>query len=237
MCFFGFYFNVAAIRAYFRSVESMRSQLASFKLEDAMCGCCARGHADPDGAEIMCDRRITVQCITSWFGSTAAFEAKVQKEVLGVLVQQLSSDVFTFRQCVATLMPLLWAHMDAAASHIFRYGWVQWNQKVALSEVFRGLAWWLGAAPVVYLASVRLAEVLRSRRSRKVCDVLVNLFILACLTVMFLCFSQVEQGCYQVAKPLFSPSWQMLNGMTIFTCVTIPFAALVSLCIRRRAWA
>ena len=57
-----------------------------------------------------------MRCITLWLGDVKKFEEKVRCEVHDSLVQQLSADFYSYRMCVASTMPVLWVHLDAASA-------------------------------------------------------------------------------------------------------------------------
>ena len=73
LAFVGFYASVAAMRAYYRSVQELQTKLSQFNIEDTMCWCCS---LDNHG-NIVCDRKVVYRYIRAWFGSFENFEAQV----------------------------------------------------------------------------------------------------------------------------------------------------------------
>ena len=104
----GFYFCVAAVRAYFRSVQLLQSELASFSVKDSSCWCCTANHKDSSGESLLCDREIICRCIVAWFGTVENFETKVRTDVLENLLSQLSNQIVTYSQCAAAAVPIFW---------------------------------------------------------------------------------------------------------------------------------
>ena len=119
--FVGFYFSVARLRRYFRSVHALEHDFRQFSVQGCLCWCCSIGHRTRNGGQMACDRRLVCLCIESWYGSLEHFEKQVQTEVLDNLTEQLSSEVFTYKQIATANLPLLWHAMDAVTlfMHMF----------------------------------------------------------------------------------------------------------------------
>ena len=120
-----------------------------------------------------------LQCITAWFGSVGNFEALVRTDVLQSLQDQLSREVFTYKQIAVSAMPILWHYMGSVATIHFLYlegrdgsnirakGRPLWG---TLREFVRGLAWAFGVVPVTVLIAVRLSYLMQRRHAWAVCD-------------------------------------------------------------------
>lgn len=70
-------------------------RLLSISFAKTRSSCCDLDHTSPSGARLLCDRRIVQDCVAIWFGSEAAFEESVRKEVLSILKEDLKGKVFT----------------------------------------------------------------------------------------------------------------------------------------------
>ena len=151
-----FYWSVAKMREFFRSVETLHHELKQFQCEDCLCYCCSIGHATVDGQTLLCDRRILLSCITRWFGSVQAFDSVVRSEVLTCLTEQLASQVFTYKEFVVMAVPVLWLHMDDASTPldwILRPAdghtvWVDYEMKISARAILRGVGGTFGNVPL-----------------------------------------------------------------------------------------
>ncbi|CAK9083334.1 unnamed protein product [Durusdinium trenchii] len=115
--FIGLWAMISVSRRYFRAVEQLRNELSHFSLEETECFCCQRNHVDRSGNPIqICDRMVLLQCIRTWFGTLEVFEQMVRREVLKCLLEELSSQFFTYRHCITATIPLLWSHLDMAGA-------------------------------------------------------------------------------------------------------------------------
>ena len=183
--FIGGYVVVAVLRAYFGSVQQLQDELCNFTVRDSLCFCCSTNHVSKRGHPIACDRRIVLQCIRTWFGSVEAFDAKVRTQVLELLAQQLSNEIWTYTQCAGSAIPLLWHFMDNAATNAAMVPdhngtlYILW----AIRELVRGLGWTLGVLPLVFFLGARLAYAFRRRRTWLCCGVLVNSSIVGFLVL------------------------------------------------------
>ena len=82
-------------RGYCRTIERVRDEIAEFSVDKLVSWCCCVGHKDPaSGVRLTCDRKIILQCIQIWFGTVNAFENRVQTEIVRILVDQLSNQVY-----------------------------------------------------------------------------------------------------------------------------------------------
>ena len=226
LCFFGFYINVATYRAYFCSVEGMRQVLKSFKLADAYSYCCSSDHRGKGGVPLLCDRSVIHKCISEWFGSLEHFEQLVQTEVLDSLAQQLSSEFFSYRQCLVSMVPVIWSFMDTASAELHFEVNKQTGLLKAVRELARGLGWWLGVAPSALLVGARLSYVMR-RRCHKPCDALLNLPPLLSIVAVVMGMSQIEFLCFG----LFRVKSEFAANMAVFAGVAVLLAAVLFVCV------
>ena len=148
----GGYASIAALRAYFGSVQLLEDELCNFTVLDSLCSCCSARHVSKRGQPLPCDRKVVLQCITEWFGSIEAFDAKVRTDVLELLSEQLSSEIWTYTQCAGSAVPILWHLMDNATTFFDHADMlhVLW----AVRELIRGLGWTLGVVPLVFFVGV-----------------------------------------------------------------------------------
>jgi len=129
---------------YYRAIQRMQDQLHSFRTEEAKCLCCSLGH-DDDQARL-CDRRVVLDCIRTWFGSVASFEATVQSIVFAALSRRLGALPFTYRWLILAAAPVVWGHFDLTAGRL-RSGDYYWASIVGII----GLSWWLAAGPTLFI--------------------------------------------------------------------------------------
>ena len=118
-----FYPLISTYRKYCCDLESLQRELQEFSLENTTCRCCQVNHVAADGMQMVCDRSILLKCISAWFGSTDKFEQQVRSQVLDHLLQQLSSEIFSYRQCITTMLPISWGFVDTA-SVAARFGYL-----------------------------------------------------------------------------------------------------------------
>eukprot|EP00913_Durusdinium_trenchii_P008438 g7924.t1 len=85
------------LRIYFSWVEE------NFSLEETQSFCCSVNHSDESGNIIICDRKIIMTCIRSWFGSEEHFEASVRSDVFAACVQGLGRQAFPFSWYLGSL--------------------------------------------------------------------------------------------------------------------------------------
>ncbi|CAK9053733.1 unnamed protein product [Durusdinium trenchii] len=228
VCFCGFYINVAAYRNYFSSIEKMQAELCGFALQNTASDCCSREHKLPNGDKMICDRDCICKCISAWFGRLDNFENRVRTEVLSCLTEQLTTQFFTYRQCVTTMVPILWSFMDTGSAH------VRLSQKpdhlpwlMGAREMARGFAWWLGVAPVALLAGFRISFYLRRRWNCGRCDFWLNVPPLLAVVVVVAIMVQLEQLCFGA----FRAKSEFLVNMLVFAAVVLPLAALLFGCV------
>ncbi|CAK8998061.1 unnamed protein product [Durusdinium trenchii] len=131
-----------AFRGYFRSVERLKEQLQSVKLEQTRSLCCDTNHRDAEGRQVICDREILKECVALWFGSTEAFEETVRRDVAELVASELDR-VFNRRWSIAVSMPMFWALMDCSATH-----WKTQDLPRAVAWFVGGLSLWILSAPI-----------------------------------------------------------------------------------------
>ena len=198
VCFCGFYINMAAYRQYALSIENMQDELRGFTLQSATCWCCSIGH-NRNGTPVMCDRDCIIKCVSIWFGSPESFEDVVRTEVLSCLTQHLTTQFFTYQQCVITMVPILWVFMDTGSAHV-RLAELGHEWLLGARELTRGFAWWLGVAPLALLLGFRICFYLRRPLARKSCDVLLNFPPLLAVVGAVVLMVQLEQLCFNAFR-------------------------------------
>ena len=179
-----------------------------------------------------CDRKIVFKCITSWFGSLQAFEQAVRTDVLRNLTDQLSNDIFTYRQCVAAAVPLLWHFMDSASSKLHFHGSQHLNG--ALRELIRGLGWGCGVLPILFFVGFQLMYVMqgRCRSCIWLClEVGINSLILGVLILLFMGALELEQRCWLLENDFWNyeqrNQWDLLPGTVLFTVIMVSSALVL----------
>ena len=164
-------FAAHIVRAYCRSVSTMRDEVAKVTLESAQCYCCSVQHRDPVSGKDMeiCDRRVLRRCVVEWFGSVEAFEHRVQHEVLDVLTDQLSNNIFSCRRI-------------AEASSVSMAFFLDNGGTFCREGVFDVCAerYWLASVPCMVAVSYRVAWALQRQRRLRVLDMLASLAVLLC---------------------------------------------------------
>eukprot|EP00439_Symbiodinium_sp_Y106_P007963 s904_g1.t1 len=168
-------------RGYCRTVEKLQDDMAHFSIENLTSYCCTVDHKDPSTGDGMhCDRKIILQCIRTWFGTVQTFEQRVQSEVLQLLVDQLSNEVFSYAQAVAITTPVCWGYLD------FGFDWIlRGNSSTAVHNFMRGLTYMFAVSPTLLLLLFRLAYWVRRQRSLLL-DPLVSLLVFLAGAVFFL---------------------------------------------------
>eukprot|EP00439_Symbiodinium_sp_Y106_P007965 s3045_g1.t1 len=142
-----YHLDVVNLFEFNSSTRADRDQLHSFRTEEAKCLCCSLGH-DDDQARL-CDRRVVLDCadcIRTWFGSVASFEATVQSIVFAALSRRLGALPFTYRWLILAAAPVVWGHFDLTAGRL-RSGDYYWASIVGII----GLSWWLAAGPTLFI--------------------------------------------------------------------------------------
>ena len=231
----GFFFSVMKIRAYFRYVQELLQDIGKFVVSDSISHCCTVGHVSSAGAQMVCDRRVILQCITTWFGSVERFESHVRTDVLQCLQDQLSREVFTYNQIAVSALPMFWHYMDAAATAHYHYEGTGDRPVLsgAVREFVRGLGWAFGVLPVVVLVGVRLSCLLQRRRSRVVCDIMINLFIIAKIFLFVFVALVSEQLFWNLNLQGLEPGqvspreYEMLLGSALFSIVMLSIALIL----------
>lgn len=181
---FCFYTSISTFRSYFLSIKQCQREMKEFELERASCECCTLNHVSPEGELMACDRKILGTCIEQWFGSVAEFEGRVRAEMETRLSSQLWSEMMSYKQCLVSMVPLLWGTMDlylaemrVLLEHHDRY------EGGGILELVRGLSLWLGVGPFLICMGVRMAQCCPNQGSTGV-DVLLNVVIVLILAGM-----------------------------------------------------
>ena len=221
VAFVGFYMCVAALRAYFQSVQLLESELADFSVKDSLCWCCSCNHRDHSGAPLSCDREVVFRCIIIWFGSLENFETKVRTEVLENLVDQLSKQIFTYQQCAAAALPVFWYILDSASRHVaYSDDW----EEGAARRLLRGVGWAFGAIPVLFFIGSRLTYFLQSKRGNMCAEAAINgciLVMVIAVLVGMLILEQFLWGGEIKELAALNIKYNLLPGSAIFAAITM----------------
>ena len=235
----GFYWSVAKLREFFRSVDSLHHELQQFRCNDCLCHCCSAGHRSPGGFRMACDRRVLLSCITLWFGSVENFESLVRSEVLSCLTEQLTSHVLTYKQFAVMALPVLWHYLDTASEPLEyilhprpHKVWVLYELLLSSQEVIRGIGWAFCSLPILFFVTSKLTCWLRNRAGRsermKMCsDILINCSILLIVIAIFMALLALEQVCFN----LDSDRYRTLLALTVYFALQFLFGLLLFKCI------
>ncbi|CAE7443411.1 rpl22 [Symbiodinium natans] len=229
LAFVGFYVSVAALRGYYRSVKLLETELANFTVAESCCWCCntLTDHTC-EGKEVICDRQVVFRCIVMWFGTIESFEERVRTEVLDCLADQLSKNVFTYKQCAAASLPLFWYHMDRVVTRA-----VEGSRHSAIRELARGTAWAFGVLPVIFFIASTLAFLLRRQYCGCCSGVVMNCLILVIVVAAFVGLLELELLCWAVdIVENGNKLYDLLPGSCFFMCAMLSVAALVFACKR-----
>ncbi|CAJ1435973.1 unnamed protein product [Effrenium voratum] len=170
---------VNSFRAYFRGVEAMRRQLEEFRLADAMCHCCSRGHEEQPKK---CDRDLLSACVGKWFGSVEEFEVSVRTQVASTLDQQLGAHAFPYCWLLAATSPISWMYMGLLMFNPAEAP-IPWERIGHLLVLFCG--YWLGFFPFMFVCGLVLTRKLRTKHG--LCkDILLNLGVVVLLLPLYL---------------------------------------------------
>ncbi|CAE7650348.1 unnamed protein product [Symbiodinium sp. CCMP2592] len=231
-----FYFSVVTLRAYFRSVSEIETIVHQFSVKDTLCYCCSNDHIAPDGSAMACDRKIVFKCITTWFGSLSNFETRVREQVARCLDAQLTREVFTYRQCAASAMPVLWHFMDSAST--IGHGADHYGESrrifAVVREFVRGIGWSCGVLPTLFFVAVRLAERLQRRRGSRLGEILINCCILGAVCLIMLGALVFEIACWNLhlLDMEHSGPYELFPGTAVFSLSTVSLAVLLFSCRR-----
>ena len=206
----------------------MRDEVAKVTLESAQCYCCSVQHRDPVFGRDMeiCDRRVLRRCVVEWFGSVEAFEHRVQHEVLDILTDQLSNNIFSCRRI-------------AEASSVFMAFFLDNGGTFCREGVFDVCAerYWLASVPCMVAVSYRVAWALQRQRIHRVLDMLVSLAVLlsaaltACSYVAFdICLVWIIPQDNMLRTAIFVPVSAAITGV-VWRClpVLVPAASVPNL--------
>ncbi|CAJ1384089.1 unnamed protein product [Effrenium voratum] len=164
-------------RDYHRSVEEMEQRLGQFKLKQAICSCCSKGHINKrTGAAILCDRIVLERCITCWFGSAEAFEESVHLHVLPSLKRQLGPLALPYSWMVGASTPVLWMSLPSLLPFNTNLPVESFPSHYVRTTCFL-ISWWLAGLPLLLNVAMGLCYLLRAKRSTRCREVLVNLLI------------------------------------------------------------
>ena len=235
----GFYTFVLTCRHYFRSLEQLQHELHDFTVDEATCQCCSAPH--PEGSN--CDKEMLLNCIRLWFGSVEVFEERVRKDVLCCLMEQLSGDFFSYRQCIVALIPAMWSGLDYASG-----AWLMCTQLIErtgldgdgcpnqlrgppgaflVNWLLRAAVWWLGVVPSILLLGMKAMYYLRQRSRSRCLDEVVNMAILVWMAALVLGMIELESLCWRLSgtfpvEPINLRRWWC--GMVVFASIMLPSA-------------
>eukprot|EP00439_Symbiodinium_sp_Y106_P075139 s910_g14.t2 len=216
-------FAAHIVRAYCRSVSTMRDEVAKVTLE-SQCYCCSVQHRDPVSGKDMeiCDRRILRRCVVEWFGSVESFEHRVQHEVLDVLTDQLSNNIFSYHR-IAEASSVFMAFFFDNAGTSCRDGVLD----ECTERLLKGVAYWLTSVPSMVAVSYRVAWALQRQRIHRVLDMLVSLAVLlsaaltACSYVAFdICLVWIIPQDNMLRTAIFVPVSAAITGV-VWRCLPV----------------
>ncbi|CAE7650334.1 unnamed protein product [Symbiodinium sp. CCMP2592] len=232
-----FYFSIVTFRAYFRSLRELETMRHQFTVKDTLCWCCSIDHKAPNGSEMACDRQIVFQCITTWFGSLSNFDTQVREQVARCLDEQLTREVFTYRQCAASAMPVLWHFLDQAATVAYYHPDLAERSRsfyAVLRELVRGLGWSCGVFPTLFFVAVRLAEIVPSRCGSRLAEIFINCAIIGAVFLLMVGALNFERYCWDL--PIYEMDnygpYELFPGSAVFSLSTVSLAVLLFSCRR-----
>ena len=138
---------------YWRSVMAAEVSFQKFCWADTSCQCCSVNHFGENGEPIMCDREILTQCISKWFGSIDAFEARVRTEVRNRFIAHVSTFPCGYAWMLAINMLVIWGQTDFAVARARGrdFNWAAAQLVIGVAAVF-----WI--SPTSYLIAGWLAR-------------------------------------------------------------------------------
>ena len=131
----GCFFALMALRGYFSSVEVLEKKLGSASFDRVKCHCYEFQHLSETGQHLLCDREVLKQCVTIWFGSTAAFEEAVRSELRDIVATELRQEIFTRGWALRVGSPSLWV-CNGPHCHT--------SKNCTVRCCLRGLCYWFG---------------------------------------------------------------------------------------------
>ncbi|CAE7198456.1 unnamed protein product [Symbiodinium natans] len=201
---------------YYRAIQHMQDQLRGFRAEDAKCLCCSLGHDENEAR--LCDRRVVLDCIRTWFGSVSSFETSVQSIVSVALSRRLGMLPFTYRWLLLAEAPCIWGHFDMIAGRL-RYGDYYWASVVAIIA----LAWWLAAGPTLFALPALVADGLLRKGDLSWRDIGITLCgssLLVMVSVATVAFQYVCVQCFP--SPLLGALCFATTVLMVALCVWCP---------------
>ncbi|CAK9109422.1 unnamed protein product [Durusdinium trenchii] len=150
-------FPIRYLRSFYRSIDTMREQLQSFRVTDATCHCCTVDHR---GGAMHCDREVIQQCLVQWFGSIENFEKSVQTNVSEALLHQLGYFSFPISWMLACAAPVTWSFLPYAI------------QEPLFGTLF--IFAWTFAVPTIFMIASSSSYLLRRPRASRLGDAVVN---------------------------------------------------------------
>ena len=163
------YFVVAALRRYFRTVETLKEKMRSFSFDQSKAACCDLDH-DFDGHPIVCDRQIVRECVSIWFGQQEAFEDYVRSQVAENLAIELERGVFTRSWNLSVTMPFMWGTLDASAAYI-----AVGDYEAGMARFLAGFVLWFLCGPIFIDGILYLAWRFSRRSTCSASEIMINL--------------------------------------------------------------
>ncbi|CAJ1337996.1 unnamed protein product, partial [Effrenium voratum] len=163
LCAYGFLLADLLVR-YSQSLDSLKSQLQSFRFAEAKISCCSDDHKTPEGADLMCDRSVLQKCVEAaarflqgemtlgWsnlvLGLAGIFLVAPTLSCLVVLAMRTSGSHPTLRKLVASGIYALGALSLQASGQLF----------LSHLGVFAGSLAYCGALLLPSLTAIRLSN-------------------------------------------------------------------------------
>eukprot|EP00439_Symbiodinium_sp_Y106_P032062 s1532_g3.t2 len=214
---------VSAIRAHFRTIETVLQQICTFSYDrDPMCHCCTLNHIHPKtGKPMTCDRLIIGESLRLWFGSVGAFEAYVQQEVSAAFKDRLGSLPLPYSWIVGSTIPAMWLALNDAIEHIYAGRSLE-----GVAFVFCVLCWWLVLFPVMIFLWMKVVLRLRRRFSQLWQETIVNLACTVAFGLLYLILALLEGFIF--ASLSFLP-WEV--ALTVYASAAWVLSGLVGFCL------
>ena len=166
------YSSVAALRGYFRTLETLKGKMRNFSFEQGKSACCDMDHTH-DGYQIMCDRLIVKECVSIWFGDQESFEDYVRSKVAENLTPQLENAVFTRWWSLAVTVPLLWSTFDLCAT------WIAVDEyEKAMARFLADFVIWFLCGPMAADYWIHLGQRFSQKPSSTACEIMKSLVVL-----------------------------------------------------------
>jgi len=160
-------------RAYARDRQTMKEQLANFRISRASCTCCTLGHIDPvTKRTIECDRPVVEGAVQLWFsGGLDEFDQHV-KEGLTRKVIKTMPGLMGYTELLYASLPVVWFELSKVGADCATLALV-------VRRLMMMLGYWLAFNPFAAVLLMFMTNFVRSRRTDWRCDSLVTAGIAA----------------------------------------------------------